>query len=66
MIDVLQQGEVRRFRMARTMLGRGWYHTAAYWVDGLMVDSGCAHAVPELMAALGCRNGSGAGCRAAA
>lgn len=56
MIDVLQHNEVRRFRIARTMLGRGWYHTAAFWVDGLMVDSGCAHTVPELLAVLGCRD----------
>jgi len=37
--------------MARTLLGRGRYFTAAYHVDGLLVDSGCTRTVPELLKA---------------
>ncbi|MGB6064684.1 MAG: MBL fold metallo-hydrolase [Desulfomonilaceae bacterium] len=52
MIQVEEIGEVRKFRMARTLAGRGLYFTAAYWVDGLMVDTGCAHTVAELLKSL--------------
>jgi glyoxylase-like metal-dependent hydrolase (beta-lactamase superfamily II) len=45
--------EVRAFRLARTILGRGLYYTAAYWVDGLMVDTGCFYTVKELFSGLG-------------
>jgi len=34
------------------MAGRGLYFTAAYWVDGLMVDTGCAYTVRELVESL--------------
>lgn len=33
-------GEVRYFRMARTVFGRASYWTGVYFVDGLLVDSG--------------------------
>jgi glyoxylase-like metal-dependent hydrolase (beta-lactamase superfamily II) len=46
------EGGIQRFRLARTLLGRGLYFTTAYLVDGLLVDSGCAHSVKELVAAL--------------
>lgn len=52
MIQTYQAGEVRVFRMARTLLGRGLYYTAAYWVDGLLVDTGCAYTENELVSAL--------------
>lgn len=53
-----QIGEVKRFRLARTLLGRAWYFTAAYLVDDLMIDTGCAHTAGELAAALeGCSIG---------
>jgi len=52
MIEVEQIGEVRKFRLARTISGRGLYFTAAYWVDGLMVDTGCAYTVHELLESL--------------
>ncbi len=45
-------GRVTRIRMARTLFGRGLYFTAAYWVDGLLIDSGCAHTARQLTAAL--------------
>lgn len=43
---------VRKFRLARSILGRGLYYTAAYWIDGLMTDTGCAYTVSELVSAL--------------
>ncbi len=52
MIHVRKLGEVTRFRLARSILGRGVYFTAAYWVDGLMIDTGCAYTVRELLCAL--------------
>nr|WP_319775876.1 MBL fold metallo-hydrolase [uncultured Sphaerochaeta sp.] len=52
MIRIGQTGEVRGFRMARTFLGRSLYWTAAYYVDGLLIDSGCAHTAVELADAL--------------
>lgn len=44
--------QVVRLRMARSLLGRPAYFTAAYWVDGLLVDTGCAHTARQLLAAL--------------
>jgi len=52
MIRMEQIGPVRKFSIARTILGRNLYFTAAYLVDGLMVDTGCAHTVRELTQAL--------------
>jgi glyoxylase-like metal-dependent hydrolase (beta-lactamase superfamily II) len=40
MIDVEQHGSVRVFRMARSLFGRPMYWTAAYWLDGLLIDTG--------------------------
>ena len=40
MIVPFAYGEVRYFRMARTVLGRAIYWTGVYLVDGLLVDSG--------------------------
>jgi glyoxylase-like metal-dependent hydrolase (beta-lactamase superfamily II) len=45
-------GEIRRFELGRTILGRGGYWTVAYWVDGLLVDTGCAHTAFEFRRAL--------------
>jgi glyoxylase-like metal-dependent hydrolase (beta-lactamase superfamily II) len=49
MINITQHAEVTRFDLARTMLGRGRYWTSAYLVDGMLVDTGCAHTAPELL-----------------
>jgi glyoxylase-like metal-dependent hydrolase (beta-lactamase superfamily II) len=49
---VTENGTVVRFRLARALLGRPVYFTAAYWVDGLLVDTGCAHTRRQLIAAL--------------
>ena len=43
---------VTRFDLARTFAGRGRYWTTAYLVDGMMMDTGCAHCAPELVNAL--------------
>ena len=45
-------GTVTRFDLARTLGGRGRYWTTAYLLDGLLIDSGCAHTGRELSDAL--------------
>lgn len=52
MIRVEQVGPVRKFQLGRTIRGRCLYFTAAYWVDGLVIDTGCAYSVRELLNAL--------------
>ena len=52
MIRVEQVNKVHKFSLARSFLGKGLYFTAAYWVDGMMVDTGCAHTVQELVESL--------------
>jgi len=52
MVKIEQIGLVRKFSIARTIFGRNLYFTAAYLVDGLMIDTGCAHTVQELTQAL--------------
>ncbi len=41
-----------RFDLARTLAGRGRYWTTAYLLDGVLIDSGCAHTARELVKAL--------------
>lgn len=52
MIQVEQINAVRKFRMSRSILDMSFYFTTAYWVDGMMVDTGCAYTVQELVASL--------------
>jgi glyoxylase-like metal-dependent hydrolase (beta-lactamase superfamily II) len=52
MLKTTKYGEVTRFDLARTIAGRGRYWTSAYLVDGVMVDTGCAHSAHELLRAL--------------
>jgi glyoxylase-like metal-dependent hydrolase (beta-lactamase superfamily II) len=52
MIRCTNYGEVQRFDLARTLVGRGRYWTTCYWVDGLLIDTGCAHTADELAEAL--------------
>lgn len=52
MIQIETYNKIKKFRLARTVMGRGLYFTAAYFVDGLLIDSGCAYTVDELMNAL--------------
>lgn len=51
MLKVEEHGPVVTFRSARAILGRAVYHTAAYWVDGLLIDTGCAFSAEELLKA---------------
>ncbi len=48
MLRVQEHGSVRKLLSARSIFGRTFYHTAAYWVDGLLIDSGCAYTASEL------------------
>lgn len=52
MLKITSFGDVTRFDLARTLGGRGRYWTTAYLVDGMLVDTGCAHSAPELVKAL--------------
>jgi glyoxylase-like metal-dependent hydrolase (beta-lactamase superfamily II) len=52
MIKVSEMSTVRKFLMARSVVGRPLYFTTAYWVDGLMVDTGCSHTIGELVNAV--------------
>ena len=45
-------GEVVRLRVARKVVSQPAYFTAAYWVDGLLVDTGCAHTARQLVEAV--------------
>jgi glyoxylase-like metal-dependent hydrolase (beta-lactamase superfamily II) len=40
MLQATQLDAVIRYKMARTVLGRDLYHVAAYFVDGLLIDTG--------------------------
>lgn len=40
MLQTTQLDNVTQYRMARTILGRNLYYVAAYFVDGLLVDTG--------------------------
>jgi glyoxylase-like metal-dependent hydrolase (beta-lactamase superfamily II) len=46
------EGEVIRLRVARKLVGRSAYFTAAYWVDGLLIDTGCAHTARQFTQAI--------------
>lgn len=48
MLKTTRFGDVVRFDLARTLWGKGRYWTAAYLVDGLLIDTGCAHTAREL------------------
>ena len=55
MIRIESLGEapaVVRIQMARDIAGWTYYQTAAYWVEGLLIDTGCAHTAPQLTSAL--------------
>jgi glyoxylase-like metal-dependent hydrolase (beta-lactamase superfamily II) len=49
MIHVDRHGPVIAIRMARRFLGKPLYWCAAYWVDGLLIDSGPAVTAHELL-----------------
>ena len=50
--QIVAAPQVVRFRLARSLLGRQLYFTAAYWVDGLLIDTGCAHTARQLSSAV--------------
>jgi len=52
MLKTTHYDAVTRIDMARTTAGRGYYWTTAYIVDGIMVDTGCAHTARELAESL--------------
>jgi glyoxylase-like metal-dependent hydrolase (beta-lactamase superfamily II) len=50
---VTVSGDVIRLRLARQFAGRwAYYFTAAYWVDGMLVDTGCSHTADQLSSAM--------------
>jgi len=51
MLQVEECGPVRKFRAARSIFGRAFYYTAAYWVDGLLIDTTCPFAAEEMLQA---------------
>jgi glyoxylase-like metal-dependent hydrolase (beta-lactamase superfamily II) len=52
MLKITPFDEITRFDLARKLPIRWRYWTTAYLVDGMMVDTGCAHSAPELLTAL--------------
>ena len=59
MIQISQFGEITQFKMGRESRGEAWqppgqvfYWTAAYLVDGLLIDTGCPHTAEEFVRAL--------------
>ena len=48
MIEIDRFGDVTRIKMGREYEGRVLYWTAAYLVDGLLIDTGCPHCSEEL------------------
>lgn len=52
MYEVTRYGPVVRLRMSRSFLNRPMQGVHAFWIDGLLIDSGCQRTVPDLAAAL--------------
>ena len=52
MIHVEQHGQVLAIRMSRSLFGRPFWWTTAYWVDGLLIDTGPRFAARALLHAL--------------
>lgn len=50
MLQVTQHGPVLRLHMARTAFGRALYTVSAYWVDGLLIDTGCPGTARQMLA----------------
>jgi glyoxylase-like metal-dependent hydrolase (beta-lactamase superfamily II) len=51
-IRVSSVGDITRFDLARSLAGRGYYWTTCYYVDGLLIDSGCAHSAGDLLSTM--------------
>lgn len=52
MYEAARYGPVVRIRMCRSFLGRPTQWVHAFWIDGLLIDSGCQRTVPDLARAL--------------
>jgi glyoxylase-like metal-dependent hydrolase (beta-lactamase superfamily II) len=52
MLKITQFDQVTRIDSARTVAGRGYYWSTAYLIDGLLIDTGCAHTASELVEVL--------------
>jgi glyoxylase-like metal-dependent hydrolase (beta-lactamase superfamily II) len=52
MIEISQHGPVTRFRLGREVMGKVQYWTSCFLLDGLLIDTGCAHTAKELLAEL--------------
>jgi glyoxylase-like metal-dependent hydrolase (beta-lactamase superfamily II) len=52
MIKITSYGPVTRFDISRTLAGRGHYWTSAYLINGMLIDTGCAHAASEFVKAI--------------
>lgn len=52
MLKIQKIDEITRFELANTLPIRWRYWTTAYLVDGMMVDTGCAHTALELVKVL--------------
>ncbi|MGL4649296.1 MAG: hypothetical protein ACRC1H_07795, partial [Caldilineaceae bacterium] len=52
MIQIEQHGPVIAIRMARRFLGKPLYWSTAYWMDGLLIDSGPPSTARELLRVL--------------
>ena len=48
----IPSAQIIKFRMARALAGRSIYFAAAYWIDGLLIDTGCAHTSRQLISSL--------------
>jgi len=52
MIERQDYGDVVKLKMARDLPGPLRYYTSCYWVDGLLIDTGCAHCSREFQQAI--------------
>mgnify|MGYP000430481461 CR=1 FL=1 len=50
MIEISQHGPVIRYRLGREVMGKVQYWTSCFWLDGMLIDTGCAHTAEELLA----------------
>lgn len=49
MLEVEQVDDVVKIRMARAFFGKSVYFTTSYYIDGLLVDTGCNHVSTEYL-----------------
>ena len=50
MIEAQEIEGIVKIKLAQSLLGHPFYFTTAYWVDGLLIDTGCAHTQEEFLA----------------